>query len=203
MPFPLPSQIARPRKPTLLPNFDRPTLVSTFKGGAILETLDDITEAYAVMAPTALRAKAIYTLTAVGDDNDTLTVKIRGVTIVVTKTASESTVTLLAAKAIAAINAEPKLRRYVVASNSAGAIRLDAVYPGQVPNDWTVSFTPSGNMTGSATTAWGGGTGDIVTPLEDFAVRVNNYTVQLYANRPFISTAEIRAALKSLDFAVS
>jgi hypothetical protein len=113
----------------------------------------------------ATKAIATDTITAIGADNDTINVTVNGVSIsggTVVKTAAESTVTLLANKIVAAINANTATNGGYTATNAVGAITisgpfglgntLNAILPVNTIVG-TIAATPAafaGGVTGSA-----------------------------------------------------
>lgn len=110
----------------------------------------------AVTSPTA--ATSTITLTDVGDDADTIAIAINGITIVtVTKTSAESTVTLLAAKVVAAINATAS---GYTAANSSGVITITApTTQGDALNGENATVTVVGTITFTQTAFSGGADG--------------------------------------------
>jgi len=116
-------------------------------------------EAVALVSGTA--ATATVTVTNVGSDGDTINVFWPGGTSLtagtVAKTASESTVTLLAAKIKDAINAATGTHGYT-ATNSAGVITITApVSAGATLN----TVTPTRSIVGGITTTAAAGTGGV------------------------------------------
>lgn len=107
------------------------------------------------------RATGGRTITNVGADNDTYDMKVSGVSVSggpVTKTSSESTVTLLAAKIVAAINAATSTNGGYTATNSSGAITISAPAGlGDTINTITPTATIVGTITDGTATAFSGG----------------------------------------------
>ena len=105
-------------------------------------------------------ATATVTLTNVGADNDTVDVLFNGVSLTggpVTKTSSESNVTGLAAKVVAAITAATSTNGGYTASNSAGVITVTApVSKGASVNTLTLTITIVGTIAASNTAFTGG-----------------------------------------------
>lgn len=111
-------------------------------------------------APTA----GTTTITAVGADNDTIQISINGVDVsgVITKTSSESTVTLLAVKIKNAINALVATNGGITATNVAGAITyvIPASY-GDTLNTLSAVATIVGTITETHVAFSGGAYGAI------------------------------------------
>lgn len=109
------------------------------------------------------RATGTDTITAIGADGDTINVKVNGTTIsggAVAKTSAESSVTLLAAKIVLAINGATATNGGYTAANTAGAITVTApASMGATLNTISLTNTIVGTITATVVAFSGGVTG--------------------------------------------
>lgn len=202
MAYPQPWVQPTPKK-SVLPDYDLPfSLSNPGSPRAIIVDSTDNEEAIARAVGTSVRAAGIITTTNAGGTGDKVSVTIRNITVSATNGGADSVTTLTAALVLA-INTHGVLSRIVSATGNAGVLTVRAIYPGQIANGFAFSVAVTGTAASTVTVAWAGGTGDIVTPLQDFTIQVGKNTISMRAGRPFISTVAVRAALTGTTFMVS
>lgn len=205
---------AQPYKPMITsvpktqinPDFDTSVVRLKLQGNTpgLIENLSKGVEAYTVLDTATAHALQTITITNVGSDGDTLTATIRGVAVVYTKVTADNSVTKVAQALVALINSRGGLIPYVTAANAAGVVTVTANYPGQIPNTWGVTVAVTGTLAATAgDTTLLGGTGNIVTPLENFTIQVNRNTIAFVANRPIVASLAVRNVIATSGFAVS
>jgi hypothetical protein len=135
----------------------------------------------------ATAATGVYTFTAVGGNGDTVELKIADINVangatqstslgVFTKTAAETTLTLLAAAYVAVINAGTATHGYS-ATNSAGAVTITAPKRlGAYLNGTTsISATIVGTMTGTITTQMGAAVAGVASKMVQYYYQISEF----------------------------
>lgn len=211
--MPNPPTIAtfRARTPHLLPDFDLPYIHPRVNGGSAISVLDlddNISEIQAEGGFGAL-ANASATVTSGGSpaQNDTITLQIlpcsatipvgKGLSLTIVVGAGPTTTTVATALA-AAINTNPAFARIVKATSAAAVVTVTAVNPGLLGNAIAIvaSKTGTGTITASAAQL-SGGTGTLITPLEDVVTVVGRSTFALIAMQPRNVSQSIIDGLKT------
>lgn len=173
--------------PTLIPNFDAPTVA-----GRTLGLADEVD---VLVLGNGVRAAGTFTVGTAGSQNDVLRVTIRGVLVEAIVPGTPSTTNVAAALA-AAINAKPDLAGVVSATSAAAVVTVTAAVPGTAGNKLTLALgTSSGTTAASVSQQMTGGTGTIITPLEHITVQVGINTVALKPNRPVLASQAVFDAI--------
>lgn len=173
--------------PTLIPNFDAPTVA-----GKTLGLSDEID---VLVLGNGVRAAGTFTVGTAGSQNDILRVTIRGVPVEAVVPATPSTTNVAAALA-AAINAKADLAGVVSATSAAAIVTVTAAVPGTSGNKLTLALgTSTGTTAASVSQQMTGGTGLLITPLEHITVQVGINTVALKPNRPVVASQAVFDAI--------
>ena len=180
----------------LLPNL----MDSKSVGGVTLQT-----SAADVRTSGTVGLKATGTVTVGGTvaEGDVITVTVKGKSVNYALTSGDTTTTLTAVSLAAAINADPEISKYVFATSSGAVVTLSAVKPGLIGNAVTLTSSSTGTTTataGAATLA--SGTGNLITPLEDFSISINGVMLKFRQGRPVIATTDLRLAVAAANVAV-
>lgn len=168
-----------------------PGRIATVSGDDAVTLLSEV-GFVAGVAPSA----AAITCTAAASANGTITLIIGSFTIVVPVLSTDNTVTLVAAKCVAAINKQALGALF--ATNVAGAITVNAVTPSPALNSQTIVATVvSAGATFGAATAFGSAGAGPVTPRENFSITVGPTTYAVRAFHPIQASGAFLSALQN------
>lgn len=169
--------------PTLIPNFDSPTVA-----GRTLGLSDEVD---VLVLGDGVRAAGTFTVGTAGSQNDVLRVTIRGVLVEAIVPGSPTTTNVAAALA-AAINKKAELAGVVSATSAAAVVTVTAAIPGTSGNKLTLALgTSSGTVAASVSAQMTGGTGLLITPLEHITVQVGINTIALKPGRPVVASQAV------------